>query len=64
MKLPLMVTTGGDMSGYWAIGRLSIEIRPTNTNTIDITIAVTGLLMNVFAIILIRLWADDKMCTA
>jgi len=48
----LMVTTGGVMSGYCAIGRLLSEIKPTNTNTIDITIAVTGLLMNVFAIML------------
>ena len=59
-----MVTTGGEISGYWAMGRLLNEIRPTNIKTIDITIAVTGLLMNVFAIILIRLWADDKMYTA
>jgi hypothetical protein len=42
---------GGVISGYWSIGRLSIETVPVMTNTIDITIAVTGLLINVLAII-------------
>jgi hypothetical protein len=45
---------GGDISGYWATGSFVIEIRPTNTNTIEITIAVTGLFIKVSAIILVK----------
>src|ERR1700761_7195809 len=43
-------TLGGDISGYWSTARLSRHISPAITNTSDITIAVTGLLINVFAI--------------
>src|ERR1700735_212698 len=43
-------TLGGDISGYWSTARLSRQISPAITNTSDITIAVTGLLIKVFAI--------------
>jgi preprotein translocase subunit Sec61beta len=46
-----METLGGDMFGYWSTARLKIQMTPDIINTIDITIAVTGLLINVFAII-------------
>jgi len=35
----------------WSMGRVSIQIAPAITNTIDTTIAVTGRFINVFAII-------------
>jgi hypothetical protein len=57
VKMPDMDTTGGVISGYWAIGRLIIDINPTATITIDITIAVTGLLINTSAIIILSLEA-------
>src|ERR1700730_15786141 len=46
-----MVTVGGEISGYWLTGKLKSANRPANTMTIDITMAVTGLLINVSAII-------------
>jgi len=49
--LLLIETVGGDISGYCAIGRLVIEIIPTSTITIEITIAVTGRFIKVSAII-------------
>src|SRR5450432_171503 len=42
---------GGVISGYWSMGKLSIHTAPVITNTMDITIAVTGLLIKVLAII-------------
>jgi hypothetical protein len=48
---PLTETLGGDIFGYWSTARLKRQIVPEIINTIDITIAVTGLFMNVFAII-------------
>jgi hypothetical protein len=50
--LPDIDTVGGEISGYCAMGRLIMEIRPTNTITMDITIAVTGLFIKVSAIML------------
>jgi hypothetical protein len=52
VNCPLTCTIGGVISGYWSIGRLKMQIVPVSTNTMDITIAVTGLLINVFAIML------------
>src|SRR5262245_4363040 len=51
VKFPAILTVGGEISGYWATGRLIKEIIPTSTMTMDITIAVTGLLIKVSAII-------------
>jgi hypothetical protein len=51
VKMPDIETTGGVISGYCAIGRLVIEIRPTATITTDMTMDVTGLLINTSAII-------------
>jgi hypothetical protein len=45
------LTTGGEISGYWLMGRLIIARKPTMTNTSDITIAVMGRFMKVSAII-------------
>jgi hypothetical protein len=50
VKLPVILTVGGVISGYWATGRVAIAITPTNTMTIEITIAVTGRLIKVSAI--------------
>src|SRR3982751_7111856 len=60
VKLPAMETVGGDMSGYWATGRLTSEISPTSTITTDITIAVTGLFIKVSAIISINNVPNDR----
>jgi hypothetical protein len=49
----LIETVGGVMSGYWDIGNVLIARSPTKTITIDITIAVTGLLIKTSAIILL-----------
>src|SRR6478735_12797942 len=59
VKLPVICTVGGVISGYWLMGRFMIDNTPNNTITIEITIAVTGRLINKFAIIifsLIRVW--------
>ena len=52
VNIPVILTVGGVISGYWAIGKLFIDISPTSTITIEITIAVTGLRMKVSAIML------------
>jgi hypothetical protein len=52
--LPDIETVGGEISGYCATGRLINEIRPTSTNTIEITMAVTGRFIKVSAIILLK----------
>jgi len=44
-------TNGGVIFGYWSTGKLVMQIVPASTNTTDITMAVTGLLINVLAII-------------
>src|SRR5665213_1631418 len=46
MKLADTATVGGEILGYLAIGRLTNDIAPTSTITIEITIAVTGRLIN------------------
>src|ERR1041385_4773175 len=51
MKFPEILTVGGVISGYCATGNVVIAISPTNTITIDITIAVTGRFIKVSAII-------------
>jgi hypothetical protein len=51
VKVPVTCTCGGVISGYWLTGRFVIAMVPINTITIEITIAVTGLLINVSAII-------------
>src|ERR1700742_2322346 len=48
---PFTCTTGGVISGYWSTGKLRMQIVPVIANTIDITMAVTGLLIKVLAII-------------
>src|SRR6218665_336807 len=53
VKLPEMDTVGGEISGYCATGRLIREITPTNTSTMEITIAVTGLFIKVSAIMIL-----------
>src|SRR5215203_6431418 len=50
IKLLVIFTVGGVMSGYCAIGNVAIAIIPTNTITIEITMAVTGRLIKVSAI--------------
>src|ERR1700761_9674143 len=52
---PLTCTTGGVMSGYWSMGRTAIQIVPVRTSTMEMTMAVTGLFIKVFAIIEILL---------
>src|SRR5471030_740627 len=52
---PLTETLGGEILGYWSTARLKRQIKPEIQSTTDITIAVTGLLINVFAIISIKL---------
>jgi hypothetical protein len=54
VKFPEIETVGGDISGYWATGRLVREISPTNTSTTEMTIAVTGLFIKVSAIMLVN----------
>src|ERR1700761_510732 len=51
VNCPFTCTTGGVMSGYWSIGKLRMLIAPVIASTIDITMAVTGLLIKVLAII-------------
>src|ERR1700742_2718250 len=48
---PTTCTIGGVISGYWSIGKRSMDTIPVITNTTDITMAVTGRLMKVLAII-------------
>src|ERR1700761_3848339 len=48
---PVTCTTGGVISGYWSIGKTNMLTTPVITNTMDITIAVTGLFIKVLAII-------------
>src|SRR5258708_631118 len=52
VNMPVILTVGGAMSGDWEMGKMLIEIRPTKTITIEMTMAVTGLLINTSAIIL------------
>ena len=52
IKLADTDTDGGVISGYWAIGRIDIAMMPTKTITIDMTMAVTGRLIKVSAIII------------
>ena len=52
----MICTVGGVMSGYWLIGSLEIASIPFNTMTIEITMAVTGLLINRSAIIPFPVW--------
>jgi hypothetical protein len=52
VKLPAMLTAGGVMSGYCAMGNIVNDINPTSTITIDITIAVTGFFIKVSAIMI------------
>src|SRR6266700_3098445 len=49
---PVICTTGGVILGYWATVRLLIASNPTIIITMEITMAVTGLLMKVLAIII------------
>src|SRR5450432_1279821 len=48
VKLLVICTVGGVIFGYWLMGILKIANPPTNRITIDMTIAVTGLLRNIF----------------
>src|SRR5258708_10537217 len=48
---PLTCTMGGVISGYWSMGRTTIQIEPVSTSTMEMTMAVTGLFMKVLAII-------------
>src|ERR1041385_894630 len=50
VNIPVTLTVGGVMSGYWAIGNVAIAMRPTSTITTDVTMAVTGLFINTSAI--------------
>src|SRR3954452_3313279 len=55
VKRPVMFTVGGVMSGYWATGRVSMAMMPTSTITMEITMAVTGRLIKVSAIMQVSL---------
>src|SRR5258708_19268160 len=46
----VMLTVGGVISGYCAMGNTLIEIMPTNTMTMEMTMAVTGRFINTSAI--------------
>src|SRR3569833_726975 len=50
VKFPVMFTVGGVISGYCATGKVIIAMIPTNTITMEITMAVTGRLIKVSAI--------------
>ena len=54
VKFEEILTVGGVMSGYWEMGNVLNAISPTSTITTEITIAVTGLLIKVSAIIYLR----------
>ncbi len=54
-----MLTVGGEISGYCATGSVIMEIMPTNTITIDITIAVTGLFIKTSAIIMYEIVSGE-----
>src|ERR1700743_2440589 len=47
VKLLVICTVGGVISGYWLIGIFRIASDPTNKITSEITIAVTGLLRKI-----------------
>jgi len=51
VKIPETLTVGGVMSGYCAIGNVVMAMKPTNTITTEITIAVTGRFINTSEII-------------
>src|SRR4030088_207927 len=51
VKLLVTWTVEGVISGYWLIGKLNMASTPTIKRTRDITIAVTGRLIKVSAII-------------
>src|SRR5882724_6498717 len=48
VKLLVICTVGGVIFGYWLTGMLRMARPPTSTMTIEITIAVTGRLRNIF----------------
>src|SRR5580693_8008825 len=48
VKLLVICTVGGVISGYWLIGIFRIASVPTSKITREMTIAVTGLLRNIF----------------
>src|SRR5690606_27673758 len=50
------------MLGYWLIGRVVIEITPINVIKIEITMEVTGLLMNTSEIMLMLSYILDSRC--
>src|SRR5580765_4648788 len=58
IKLLVTCTVGGVISGYWLTGRLNNESKPTNTKTIEMTMAVTGRLIKVSAIMLLSDYDD------
>src|SRR6266568_4572577 len=53
-----METAGGEIFGYWSTARLKMQIVPEMISTTAITMAVTGLFMNVLAIILEQVGFD------
>jgi len=50
--LAVTVTVGGAIEGYWLIGNVDTAMIPIIEINIEITIAVTGLLINTSEIIL------------
>src|SRR5438132_8684110 len=51
VNVPVTLIVGGEISGYWLIGKLKIANTPINKMTSDVTIAVTGLRIKLSAII-------------
>src|SRR5580704_13788044 len=54
---PVTDTAGGEILGYWSTARLLMHRTPEIIITMEITIAVTGLLMKVLAIIPVQVFA-------
>jgi hypothetical protein len=49
----VIFTVGGLISGYWLMGKLMMDNKPSINITIEITIAVTGRRIKVSAIMII-----------
>src|SRR4051794_1267024 len=64
VKPPVTCTIGGVIFGYWLIGKLYNDSSPTTRITIEITMAVFGLLINTSAIIKNWLFISLLTCPA
>src|ERR1700761_2846039 len=62
IKLLVICTVGGVISGYWLIGMFRIASPPTSRITIEITIAVTGLFKNIFELCILLFFLLFLFC--